>query len=129
MAEENIICNGQSMETGDRIKKLLNRIYDRMEQLDQTSEEYSVLNEQAIKLTAQQSNNDDSLRSRAQAAEMKGQRWMPLVQVIGQVVGSAAGVAVGQMLNRKTVNDVLTCEQNGHIVTTKATQFMQKPRS
>lgn len=126
---ENVVNNGQSMEPGDRIKKILNDIYDRMEQIDKTSEEYAVLNARAIDLTEQMRNNDESLRSRTAAYEMKGQRWAPFVQVIGQVVGAGVGAAVGQMLNRRTVNDVLTCEQNGHIVTTKATQFMQKPRS
>ena len=104
-------------------------ILKRMRKICKTSEEYAVLSQRLGELTEQKRDADEAAKDRAQTEEMRKQRWVPYFQIAGNIVGNAVGSAVGQMFNRRTVNDVLECERDGHIISTKATTFMQKPRN
>lgn len=127
--EENVEYEEEELSVSEMLDQELRAVYAEMKQYPKTSQEYSVLSQRAIDITEQKRNNDESLRNQVQAYEMKGQRLVPFFQVFGNVAGSALGAMAGQWFNRKTVNDVLDCERNGGIVTSKAGQFMQKPRS
>ena len=116
------------MSVEQMIEQELRDVYAEMKKYSKFSEEYQILSQRAIDLTEQRRNADESNRNRVQAAEMKGQHLVPFIQAGATILGSAVGSMVGQMLNRKTVNDVLDCEKGGGIVTSKATQFMQKPK-
>lgn len=117
MAECN---NGLSMDV--MIEQEISNVYAEMAKYDKRSEDYRILCQRALELTEQS-------RNEVQKKEMKAHRWVPYAQIFGNVAGSALGAIAGQWFNRKTVNDVLDCERDGHIVSSKSTSFIQKPRS
>lgn len=118
----------EELSVEEMIEQELKDVYAEMRKYSRVSQEYAVLSQRAIDLTEQKRNIDESNRNQVQADEMRGQRLVPYFQIAGNIAGSALGAMAGQWFNRKTVNDVLDCERNGGIVTSKATQFMQKPR-
>lgn len=130
MNEEKVeYVEGGTMSVTDCIDTELKAIYAEMRKYERTSQEYAILSQRATDITEQKRNNDESIRNQVQAYEMKGQRLVPFFQVFGNIAGSALGAMAGQWFNRKTVNDVLESERKGDIITSRAGQFMQKPRS
>lgn len=119
----------EELDPSQLIDQELRDIYREMKNWPKTSAEYAALSSRAIDITEQRRNYDQSIRDRVSADEMKRQRYMPIIQTLCNAAGSAVGSAVGQMFNRRTVNDVLMYERDGNIVTSKAAGFIQKPRN
>jgi hypothetical protein len=119
----------EELTAAELAEQELRDLYRELKKHPKTSQEYMVISQRITDATESQRNLAEANRNEVQAIEIKNQRFVPYAQIAGQVLGAGVGAAVGQMLNRHTVNDVLDCERDGYIPKSKAVGFIQKPRS
>ena len=119
----------EDVDSAEMIEEEIKAICRDMKKCNRTSQEYMVLSQRLSDLTDAKRNVDESLRERKQADQIDSQKYAWILPTVCQTLGNVAGQVAGQMLNRRTVNDVLYYEHDGNIVNSKAGGFMQKPRN
>jgi len=114
--------NEDEVTTIDLKKDLIRR----MAALDPSKQEdrsqYAFLNEQLSIITESERNE-----TQTEATEKAQYQW--ILPTLVQVAGNLAGTMIGNVMNRRNVTDVIRSEEQGHIINSSATKFMNKPRS
>lgn len=113
----------------EAIKSLKKQIISKMNQLDPTSQEYMVLAQRLADITECARNEAETIREEKQAAQLDSQKYAWILPTVCQTAGTIVGQITGQLLNRRTVNDVLRYEDDGNILNSRSTAFIQKPRN
>ena len=111
------------------IKSEKKEILREMAKLDRKSQEYMVLAQRLADITECARNEAETIREEKQADQIDASKYSWILPTVCQTFGTVVGQVAGQMLNRGTVRDVLKHEDEGNILTTKSTSFIQKPRS
>lgn len=111
------------------IKAEKREILREMAKLPRTSQEYMVLAQRLADITECARNEAETIKEEKQADQIDHSKYSWLLPTVFQTGGMVVGQVLGQVLNRKTVNDVVNYEKDGGIVTSKAGSFIQKPRS
>lgn len=122
------------MDSCDRTTKdgcdmymMYSRQLNQLNEISRTAkaEQNEILQSYRIKAETERAQNE------AQAAKVEAERgskfmWAPIViPVLGQIAGSV----IGNVFNRKNVKTVVKTEDEGGIVNSKATMFLNKPRN
>lgn len=111
------------------IKAEKKEILKEMAKLDRKSEEYMVLAQRLADITECARNEAETVTEEKQADQIDRSKYSWLLPTVFQTGGMIVGQVLGQVLNRGTVRDVLKYEDDGNIVSTKSTSFIQKPRN
>ena len=115
-------------DVADLIKHEKREILKAMASVPRTSEEYMVLSQRLADITECARNEAETRTEEKQGDQIDRSRYSWLLPTVFQTAGTVVGQILGQVLNRKTVNDVIDYEKKGEIVTSKAPSFIQKPR-
>ena len=115
----------EELDVADLITQEKRDLLMEMKTLDKKSPEYMVLAQRLADITECSQNEANAKKAEKEAAQS---RYSWLLPTLFQTGGTIVGQVLGQVLNRGTVNDVLKHEDDGNILTTKATGFIQKPR-
>ena len=124
---------GDEEEEEEDVLELINKekrdILREMATLDRKSQEYMHLTQRLAEITECARNEAETLKEEKQADQIDHSKYSWLLPTVFQTGGMVIGQVLGQVLNRGTVKDVLRHEDEGNILNTKATGFIQKPRN
>ena len=113
----------------EAIKSLKKQIISEMAKCNPKSQEYMVLAQRLADITTCARNEAETISEQKRAAQLDSQKYAWILPTICQTAGTIVGQITGQLLNRRTVNDVLKYEDDGNILNSRSTSFIQKPRN